>query len=288
MGEIMSVLIKLKEMRGNFSKTDEKIAEYINDNLSRMRLINTYELAESSKVSQASIVRFAKKMGFSGFPEFKISLVEDIKGELSGDKMELMDKEIKIDDHTKDIAEKLLRKNIHSLENSMKIMDFYQMERTVEAINNARKIVIIGSGSSAIIGKYFQSKLLEIGLDAIFEFDQHIQMLNIARMDNRDVAFIISQSGKTLDTYTMAKKLRKKGINIISLTNIAQNPIKDISDISLWTASDSSAMTSTFTHRIAQLSLMDIIYVKLILKNSELAEKYLNSAFQMIEDMKLT
>ncbi|MGL4252541.1 MAG: MurR/RpiR family transcriptional regulator [Fusobacteriaceae bacterium] len=283
----MSILIKLKEMRENFSKTDEKIADYINENLSKIRLINTYELAENSGVSQASIVRFAKKMGFSGFPEFKISLVEDIKGETAGEKLELVDKEIKIDDGTEDIAEKLLRRNISSLESTLKTMDFNNIEKAVESLKDARKILVIGAGSSAVIGKYFQSKLLEIGLDAVFEFDQHIQMLHVSRMDNRDVAFIISQSGKTLDTYTITKKLKGRGVEIISLTNMANNPIRENSDISLWTVSDSSAMTSTFTHRIAQLSLLDILYVKLILKNRKLAEKFLDNAFQMTEDMKL-
>ncbi|MGL5100778.1 MAG: MurR/RpiR family transcriptional regulator, partial [Fusobacteriaceae bacterium] len=189
----MSTLIKLKEMRENFSKTDEKIADYINDNLSKIRLINTYELAESSGVSQASIVRFAKKMGFSGFPEFKISLAEAIKGEASDEKLELIDKEIKIDDRTADIAEKLLRRNISSLEKTLKTINLKNIEQAVDALKGARKILVIGAGSSAVIGKYFQSKLLEIGFDAIFEFDQHIQMLHVSGMDDRDVAFVISQ-----------------------------------------------------------------------------------------------
>ncbi|MGL4980309.1 MAG: MurR/RpiR family transcriptional regulator [Fusobacteriaceae bacterium] len=283
----MSILIKLKEMKDNFSKTDEKIADYVSCNLTKMRLINTYELAESAGVSQASIVRFAKKLGFSGFPEFKISLVEDVRGEFSEERVELIDKEIRAEDKIRDIAKKLLSKNIISLENTLKIIDFNNLDSAILKIKNARKILIIGAGSSAIVGKYFQAKLLELGLEAIFEFDQHIQMLNIARLDSRDVAFVISQSGKTIDTYTMTKKLRSRGVKIISLTNMADNPVKSISDISLWTVADSSAMTSTFTHRIAQLSLLDIIYVKLMIDDKKMAEKLIDNAFQMTEDMKL-
>lgn len=283
----MSVLIKLKEMRKNSSRIDEKIIDYILGNLSQMRLINTYELAKNASVSQASIVRFAKKMGFSGFPEFKISLVEAFQDKSKSERITLVDEEIRVEDPTIEIAQKLYIKNSTSMEDTFKLLDSGEVERAVLALAEAKRVLVIGAGSSAIIGKYFQAKLLEIGIDASFEFDQHIQMLNISRMNRGDVAFIISQSGKTLDTFAAAKKLKSKGVEIISLTNVTANPIKQISDISLWIATESSAMTSTFTHRIAQLYILDLLYVKLMLENKDLAAKQLDTAFEMTEDMKI-
>lgn len=283
----MSILIKLKEMRKNSSKIDEKIIDYILKDTVQIRMINTYELAKNAGVSQASIVRFAKKMGFSGFPEFKIFLVEALQNVIKNEKVILVDDEIKSEDATKEIGEKLFLKNCASLKDTLILMEGDEVERAVAALSQAEKILIIGSGSSAIVGKYFQAKLLELGIDAIFEFDQHIQMLHISRMGSRDAAFIISQSGKTLDTYTTANKIKNKGAKIISLTNVAPNPIKQISDIALWIATESNAMSSTFTHRIAQLSLLELLYVKLMLENRELAEKQMDTAFEMTEDMKI-
>lgn len=74
----MSILIKLSEIKNTSSKIEQKIIEFILKNAEKIKFLNTYEIAENCSVSQASIVRFAKKMGFIGFPEFKISVIESL------------------------------------------------------------------------------------------------------------------------------------------------------------------------------------------------------------------
>lgn len=65
-------------MRENFSKMEQKIANYILNHPEEVKQLTTYQVAKICKTSQASIVRFAKKIGFSGYPDFKLSLSQDI------------------------------------------------------------------------------------------------------------------------------------------------------------------------------------------------------------------
>ncbi|MGL6064145.1 MAG: MurR/RpiR family transcriptional regulator [Fusobacteriaceae bacterium] len=283
----MSILIKLAEIKNTSSKMECKIIDFILGNVEKIKFLNTYEIAENCGVSQASIVRFAKKNGFVGFPEFKISLIEAL-GKISHEKkISIIDEEIKTTDSTKATAEKLLNKNIISLKNSAKIMDFNELEKAIKLLEKSRKILILGSGLSGIVAKYFQYKLLELGFLGIYDFDQHVQLSHLSALTEKDIVFVVSQSGKSLDTYNLLKKIKNKNIKIISLTNISKSPISELATINLWTAGESNSVSGTFTHRISQLSLLDLIYVKLVLKNSNLAKKYLENVVDLVEDTKM-
>ena len=74
----MDCITKLKEMKETFTKTEKKISEYILENLEAIKGMRAKELGEFIGISQPSIIRFAKKLGYKGFPEFKIALSEAI------------------------------------------------------------------------------------------------------------------------------------------------------------------------------------------------------------------
>ena len=57
-------LIKLKEFQESFTKNEKKISHYLLENIDEIKVLNTYDLAVKCDVSQASVVRFAKKLGF--------------------------------------------------------------------------------------------------------------------------------------------------------------------------------------------------------------------------------
>src|SRR3712207_8519595 len=94
----MSVILKLKMMRENFSKMEQKIADYILNHPEEVKQLTTYQVAKICKTSQASIVRFAKKMGFSGYPDFKLSLSQDIGVRSAKKEVSIIDSEINSDD----------------------------------------------------------------------------------------------------------------------------------------------------------------------------------------------
>ena len=56
----------------NATVTERKIALYIKENLEKVLHCNLLELAELIGVSDASMVRFCKSLGYKGFQEFKI------------------------------------------------------------------------------------------------------------------------------------------------------------------------------------------------------------------------
>lgn len=284
----MSSIVKLKEMKEKLTKSEKKLAEYILENLDEVKEINTYELAERSGTSQATIIRFAKKLGYSGFPAFKIALSEDLGKRAHKRREGLIHNEISIDDTYGDIAKKVVFENTAAIKDTFSILDEGKIEEAVELLDNAGKILILGAGFSGLVGRDFHYKLMEIGKITFYDSDTHVQMTNISVMTENDVIFVISHKGDSSDIYNVVRMAKSRGIKVISLTRLADNPISGLADIRLHTVAEDVAFRSTaISSRIAQLSIIDVLYIGLVRKNYTEAKKYLDSSRELVQPLKI-
>lgn len=283
----MGVIVKIKNLKETLTHSERKIADYILNNLEKIKDFNTYEIALNCKTSQASVVRFAKKIGYKGFPDFKLSLSQDLGNKKAEYHYNIIKEDIKNDDTFEAIGKKITNENVRAINNTFEICDFKELDKAVKLLSKANKIMLAGIGFSGIVAKDFYYKLVEIGKNAIVEVDTHIQLSCLSTMDKDDVLFVISHSGKTMEMYNVARLAKEKGIKVISMTNIASNPIKDISDIALATVEiDNNFRETAFSPRISQLTVVDMLYVKMIIENKKLQD-YIYNAIDLVQGFKL-
>lgn len=283
----MGIIIKLNAMKNQLTSIEKKIAEYILEDPERIKNLTTYEIAKNCDTSQASIVRFSKKLGFSGFPDFKLSLSQDIGNRKAESHVNIMHEELKSTDSFEIIGKKVATENIRAVNNTYEITDFNELEKAVQAINSARKIMLAGVGFSGIVARDLYFKLMELGKVASFENDSHMQLSYLSTMNENDILFVISHSGKTLELFNLTKVAKNKGIKIITLTSVANNPIRELGDIRLSTVEMKSDFRATaLSPRISQLTVIDMIYIKLMLENENLQD-YIFNAIELVKDSKL-
>ena len=272
----MGVLIKINSMLDNISSTEKKVGEYILENPDKIKDLNTYELANITKTSQATVVRFAKRLGFKGFPAFKLE-----------SHVNIMHEEIKPDDSFEIIGRKISNENITAISDTYEVTDFTELEKAVVMLSKARKIMLAGIGFSGIVAKDFYYKLLELGKHAMIEVDTHMQLSCLSTMGEDDVLFVISHSGKTMEMYNVVKVAKSKGITVIAMTSIAPNPIRDLADIRLNTVEMNSNFRSTaLSPRISQLTVIDMLYVKMMLENKNMQD-YIFDAIELVQGFKI-
>lgn len=283
----MGLIAKITAIKNQLTSMEKRIAEYILEDPERIKNLNTYDVAKNCKVSQATIVRFAKKMGFSGFPDFKLTLSQDIGNRKAESHINIMHEELKTTDTFEIIGKKVANENTRAVNNTYEITDFDELEKAVQAINQARKIMLVGVGFSGIVAKDFYFKLMELGKVASFENDSHMQLSYLSTMNENDILFVISHSGKTLELFNLTKIAKNRGIKIITLTNMAPNPIRELGDIRLSTVEMKSDFRATaLSPRISQLTVIDMIYVKLMLENENLQD-YIFNAIELVKGSKL-
>lgn len=283
----MGVIIKINTMKNQLTSIEKRIAEYILKDPEAIKNLNTYQVAKNCKASQASIVRFAKKLGFKGFPDFKLSLSQDIGNRKAESHINIIHEEIKPEDSFEIVGKKVAHANITAVNNTYEITDFKELENAVKAIAQADKIMVVGVGFSGIVAKDFYYKLLELGKHAIMENDTHTQLSCLSSMGKNDLLFVISHSGKTVQMYDIAKVAKDRGIKIISMTSIVPNPISDLADIKLGTVEMKNNFRSTaLSPRISQLTVVDMIYIKLMLENKNMQD-YIFNAIELVQGFKL-
>ena len=283
----MGIIIKLNAMKNQLTSIEKKIAEYILEDPERIKNLTTYEIAKNCDTSQASIVRFSKKLGFSGFPDFKLSLSQDIGNRKAESHVNIMHEELKSTDSFEIIGKKVATENTRAAHITYEITDFNELEKAVQAINSARKIMLAGVGFSGIVARDLYFKLMELGKVASFENDSHMQLSYLSTMNENDILFVISHSGKTLELFNLTKVAKNKGIKIITLTSVANNPIRELGDIRLSTVEMKSDFRATaLSPRISQLTVIDMIYIKLMLENENLQD-YIFNAIELVKDSKL-
>ena len=283
----MGVIIKINTMKNQLTSIEKRIAEYILKDPEAIKNLNTYQVAKNCKASQASIVRFAKKLGFKGFPDFKLSLSQDIGNRKAESHVNIIHEEIKPEDSFEIVGKKVAHANITAVNNTYEITDFKELENAVKVIAQADKIMVVGVGFSGIVAKDFYYKLLELGKHAIMENDTHTQLSCLSSMGKNDLLFVISHSGKTVQMYDIAKVAKDRGIKIISMTSIVPNPISDLADIKLGTVEMKNNFRSTaLSPRISQLTVVDMIYIKLMLENKNMQD-YIFNAIELVQGFKI-
>ena len=109
----MSILGQLETPRFKATKSDKQLMSYIKGNIEEVIYKSISEIAKESGIGEATITRFTKKIGFSGFQDFKVTLAKEIS---NNERKGILNNNITNDESVKDTAQKLLQCNINVLE----------------------------------------------------------------------------------------------------------------------------------------------------------------------------
>ncbi len=228
-------------------------------------------VADDAGVSEAMIVKVAKKLGFDGFKDFRASLsgynrlpTADLHEELSPD------------DTSAEIARKVFRTSMHALEETLAILDPDALERAADLIHGARQRDLYGLGGSAQIARDVAHKLLRIGVRTSVFDDAHMMLMSASLLGEGDVAIAFSHSGSTTAIVEPIELARRRGARTIALTNYATSALASVADVVLCsTAQGSPLLGENAAARIAQLVIFDAVFAAVAQRDLKAAERNL-------------
>lgn len=281
----MSISNKIKENFNNFSKTDIKISNYILENITEIKTLTSLELAKRISVGQSTIIKFVKKIGFKGYGNFKETLITQLVKEES--KVHRIHGDISLEDSTETVLKKIGTAHSSSIENTLENLNLDSFTKTIELMNKANKVIIIGIGSSSLVGVDFEQKLIKLGKIAIHSLDTHVQGMHVATASKNDVIFIISHSGETQYIKSILDGIdQKTRPKLVLLTNSSNSSLATISDIVISTnVNNNFIRSSALSSRIAQLTVIDALYIEIFRKNSKVSFKLLDKSIDIISKL---
>lgn len=265
----LNEILQIKSQYNTFNETEKKIADYIINNTKELIYSTISQVAEKLEVSDATIFRFCKKINLKGFQELKITLATELFEVTDNN---YSNEEINETDTEQTIVNKVFKANINALNDTLLSIDYTLVEKAADTILAADQIVFYGNGGSGIVGMDAHHKFLRTGLKVSVYTDNHIQLMSAAQLTKNDVAIIISHSGSNLNMLNLLDIAKKNETKTIGITSFSKSPIGEKVDISLNAISQETGYQfEAFASRIAHLTIIDALYMSVVLKRKELS-----------------
>lgn len=262
----------IKTIYNDLSKKEKLIADYILKNINKSTNLTIADLAENIGVVNSTIFSFTKKLGFKGFREFRDSLLKDqFNSNIN------VHEKISKNDSITSIIEKVFNSNIKSLEDTKKIAEKKSFSTALKILTQVDIVHFFGVGGSSVIAHDAYHKFLRSPLKCRFDSDFHLQLMQASLLTKNDCAFIISHSGMTKESIEIADIAKERKAKIIVLTSYPLSILAKKADITfISTAEEIEYRSEALSSRIAQLSILDTIFILVMLNNPTKTQISLN------------
>lgn len=230
----------------SMSLSELDVMRYIDNNKYDVVNMSIQELSKKAFVSTATIMRFCKKLNFSGFSELKYKLKEEIQNE---------ENTISIVDY-----DNVLACNLISINETMKNVSKKDVENVVLAMHKASRIHFFGKGLSATILEYASKLLLTFGVSSQCYKDTHLAYIMAEKMNEDDILFVASLSGNTHQIVRMAQIAKSRNATVVTFTNNDSNELSKIGDYQFGVTVDGIIThPADISSRIPMLVILNII-----------------------------
>lgn len=264
----MLIAEKLRSQE-NMSGTEKQIASYVLTAGRELERYSTRTLAEVSYTSPASIVRLCKKLGFSGFDEFKKSYMQEL------DYLDSPTGEVDFnfpfarDDTPMRAANSIAQLYTETIQDTISLLEASELRKAV-AMFQARPCIHIYSAGTAINqAESFREKMLKIGRPVSISNNLNYQLYEAECLSGQDVAVIISYSGETGRMIQIAQTCRRRQVPVIALTSFGENSLTRYASckLTLSTRENIYQNVGDYSSHLSVNLLLDILYSAYFLQN---------------------
>ena len=275
----MEHLTKIKQNYPNFSKTEKLVADFFIHNYQTSSGKPITEVADITGVSKGTVLSFARKLGYQGYRDFILHFSSSIT----------MPNYLELDKGSSlgDIMQHAFTTSINSIENTMLVCSEEVVEKCILHMSQAKRIDFFGMGAGSIIAQDAQQKFLRINKISYAFADSLMQTTVAATLTPADVCVVISYSGESIGTIHIAELAKKQGAFVISITKYSENSISRIAHANLYVSSPEPEFRSAATgSRIAQLCIIDILYMAVLNQDYDNVKQYLNTTREELRKSK--
>lgn len=280
MNEKLELLIR--QNYADLRKSEKKTADYLMNYTGSYRELTLEKIAEAAKVSQPSVLRFIKALGYKGFKEFRYELAE--KQEREPGEQILYGFSFNKGDRIEDVPSKIIGTSIDQLKETLKNISPGVLEQVVDSLVHAERIAVYYVENSSCTAGDLVTKLLYLGLNCMAYSDQYMQKVSAGNLTDRDVAVGISYTGYSKNTVDAMHMASKRGARTIAITNFENSLISKYADLLLCTSNRQYLYGDAIFSRLSQMAVVDMIYTGILVSNFKRYTGILDRNSQMIRN----
>lgn len=240
------IILKIKSLFPDLTKSEKKVALYVNQHLSQMTYLSIGDLANQCDVGETTILRFCKRLGYSGYYELKQQII------------------LQIQKNDQEIQQKLPTtiNRIYTMVNeTTQLIDRVKVKETVKLIMECQTIYMFGSGFSGLTALAAQMRFASLGYRAIAARENYLKVLYANMITKNDLAVGFSISGEDTSTIETIKLAKNNGTKIIVITNHEESTLAKLGDIILLTSGKEIGKEgSTLVTEMSQFIVLEVLF----------------------------
>ena len=268
--EITNPIKAIQLSQQSLSKSERKVADLVIVAPEAILNMRVCDLAEQAEVSEPTVIRFCRSLGFDGFQSFKLQLAQHL-----GSSGTFSQFSVSAKDSITDLSKKVFDSTIGSLLNVRDDLDSEALEQAIQALSQASRVEFYGFGASGSVATDAQHKFFRLQVSAAAYTDPHIQHMSAISLKPNDVVVAISQSGRTKALIESVHLARETGATVIGLVPEG-TPLAELCSLPIYiNVEDSQHMFTPVASRIAHLLVIDVLAMGVALQRGDLLKDHL-------------
>ena len=214
------------------------------------------EIARLADVSQPTVIRFCRSLGFQGLAEFKLKFAGSLTGTIP-----VRHSQVRMSDSTHDLSAKVIDNTVSAILKFRDQLDVHGIDRAIELLRRARRVEFYAMGNARAVALDGQHKFFRFRIPAALYGDSHLFTLAAGLLGPGDVVIAISTAGQLPELLEAVDIARAGGADVIAITSSKSALAKKASVCLAVDHSEDSTTFLSMISRILQLLLIDIMSV---------------------------
>ncbi|WP_028782473.1 MurR/RpiR family transcriptional regulator [Thalassobacillus devorans] len=249
-----NVYQQIASKMSDLSKSHVRIATYILENQTTAPFLTVGKLAKMAGVGDATVVRFATTLGYSGYAEMQQFMQSSVQKQLTTAERLKISEEV-YDKESSGVYE-VFQDDISNIQATIEKMDEQAFHQAVDSLVQARKVYIIANRSATSLGVFLHYYLNIILKNSELLQSVEVSAEKLSELEEEDVVIGISFSRYTKSTIQMFSYANKKQATTIAITDNLLSPLVPHAIIPLAASSQMPSLIDSF---VAPLSLINAL-----------------------------
>ena len=248
----MAVIGDIQKHYNKIFAAEKKVADFILNNPGQTVMSNVSELASLSGVSDATVIRLCKHIGYEGYYQMKLILSNELGRTQIADFS-------KVEDEPKSPIDlfQIVSNNLMSLASEI---DMSALNACVDLIMSSKFVHVIAVGNTCPISADLAFRLGRLGIRTTTSMVQEYFLNNLILATKDDLLIGISHSGSSTTVIRAFELAKAKGIKTIAISSSQNSPIAKLSDYMLLSpCSDRIFVEYAITSHIFEFAVVDLL-----------------------------
>lgn len=180
----------ISEKFSDLTKSEKRIANFLRKNQEEAAFLSAAEIAKRLNLSEATLVRFARTLGFSSYPAMRSVLQDNFRRRVTHSSRIRG----RLDDlrEAGDIFERLAVTEIDYLSQALESIDRTAMKKAVDLFKKHKRIFVFGLGPSISLVDLMEIRLRRFGKDVVPLINSGREVIEpLLNLHSDDLLFVI-------------------------------------------------------------------------------------------------